>query len=128
MNGLETVSERSKIVKERIEEQRRIIEETFRIANLLKKVLGKVTVILYGSYVRGDFNLWSDVDIIIISDKFSGIPPLERYDLVMKLLPAKYEPKLWTVEEAKKQLSKPWWREALKHSLVIIDDYGLMSK
>ncbi|NPA23807.1 MAG: nucleotidyltransferase domain-containing protein [Crenarchaeota archaeon] len=121
------MSRESKIIKERLEEQKKVIEEASRIVNELKKVLGKVTVVLYGSYVRGDFNLWSDIDIIIISERFNSIPPLERYDLVMRLLPARYEPKLWTVEEAKKQLGKPWWREALKHSIVLADDYGLMS-
>ena len=128
MNGLKIVSRESRIVRERLEKQRKVIEEASRIVNELRKVLGKVTVILYGSYVRGDFNLWSDVDIIIISDRFSNVPPLERYDLVMRLLPGGYEPKLWTVEEARKQLSKPWWREALKYSIVLADDYGLMSR
>ncbi len=128
MNGLEIVSGRSRVIKERIEEQRRVIEEAFRIAEKLRKILGNVTVILYGSYVKGDFNLWSDIDIIIISERFNDIPPLKRYDLVLRLLPAKYEPKLWTVDEARRQLGKPWWREALKHSIVIVDDYGLFNR
>ena len=34
------------------------------------------TVILIGSYARGDFNLWSDVDLLLIADLRGG--PLER--------------------------------------------------
>lgn len=37
----------------------------------------KATVILIGSYARGDFNLWSDVDILLISESLSG-NPIER--------------------------------------------------
>lgn len=38
---------------------------------------GDVTVILFGSYARGDYNLASDFDLVVISDKIKG-NPLER--------------------------------------------------
>ncbi len=40
--------------------------------------MGKTTLILFGSYARGDFNLWSDIDIIIISDYFKNIRFIDR--------------------------------------------------
>ena len=66
------------IVKERRRLRQRIIEEARRWARSLPF---KATVILIGSYARGDFNLWSDVDVIVISE-FRGNPlrRLERID------------------------------------------------
>ncbi|MCY0890046.1 MULTISPECIES: hypothetical protein [Pyrobaculum] len=39
--------------------------------------------------------------------------------------PPRVEAICWTPEEAAKALEKPWWREALKHRVVLADDYGL---
>jgi predicted nucleotidyltransferase len=59
-----------------------IIERRARIrCNLIRKAFewarglgSRVTAILIGSYARGDFNLWSDVDIILISEDLVGYP------------------------------------------------------
>lgn len=42
----------------------------YEISNLAKKLFGDslTDVILYGSYARGDFDEYSDVDIMIIAD------------------------------------------------------------
>jgi len=55
-------------------------------AERLASKLGKITVILHGSYARGDFNLWSDIDVIVVSERFKGMRPLDRYDLIADLL------------------------------------------
>ncbi|AAL80896.1 nucleotidyltransferase domain-containing protein [Pyrococcus furiosus DSM 3638] len=51
---------------------------------------GDATVILFGSYARGDYNLASDFDLVVISDNIKG-NPLERtrelYMLNEELLP-----------------------------------------
>lgn len=113
-----------------IEERRRILEHILNTAHefaeKLREKLGKVTVILYGSYARGDFNLWSDVDLIVISETFNNVPTLRRYDMVMELTPPKFELKLWTPDEARVCLSKPWWKEALKHRIILVDDYNVL--
>ena len=51
------------IIEKRIEERKRIIRKAHEYSLTLEF---KATVILIGSYARGDFNLWSDVDIMII--------------------------------------------------------------
>ena len=61
-----------------LRERRRIAEEVFEAAS--RWVMGlpfKATAILIGSYARGDFNLWSDVDLLLLSEDFKG-NPLER--------------------------------------------------
>jgi len=43
-----------------------------------------VTAVLVDSYARGDFNLWSDVDVLLISDSFPE-RPLERLKMLTHL-------------------------------------------
>ena len=57
------------VIEERL--RRNIIEEAIYWAN---KLPFKATVILIGSYARGNFNLWSDIDILLISESLSGNP------------------------------------------------------
>ena len=53
------------IIEKRIEERKGIIRKAHEHSLTFEF---KATVILIGSYARGDFNLWSDVDIMIIGD------------------------------------------------------------
>ncbi|WP_373469194.1 nucleotidyltransferase domain-containing protein [Acidianus infernus] len=62
------------IIKRRIKERGRVITEARSFANSLK---GHFSAFLIGSYARGDFNVWSDVDILIIGD-FKEENPLKR--------------------------------------------------
>ncbi len=88
--------------------------------------LGMVTVILHGSYARGDFNLWSDIDLIIVSERFEGIRVLDRFDLVSDLLEPGVEVIPVTPRELRVMILKPSWRQALSRGAVIVrDDYGL---
>ncbi len=72
---------------------------------------------------RGDFNLWSDVDVLVASPAFSNMRPLDRYDL----LPAvgRVEPIPVTPAELEKMLAKPSWRQALRDAVVIHDPLGV---
>ncbi|MGP3667582.1 MAG: nucleotidyltransferase domain-containing protein [Candidatus Bathyarchaeota archaeon] len=54
------------------------------LKRLLKYFDGDVTVILFGSYAKGDFNKASDYDLVLISNKLKG-NPLERTKQVYKL-------------------------------------------
>ena len=100
----------------------RCVEEYSR---RLRERLGKVAVILHGSYARGDFNLWSDVDLIIVSEAFRGVRPLDRYDLLPKQPPL-VEPILLTPSEFLGKLRKRSWVQMLGRGAVIVaDDYGL---
>ena len=53
------------IVEKRIRERNSIINQSGEYA---KSLDFKCTVILIGSYARGDFNLWSDIDILIVGN------------------------------------------------------------
>ena len=81
----------------------------------------KVTAILVGSYARGDFNLWSDIDIILISDGFKGNPIQRLKELDM--LPA-YQVIPLTPEEFKALLKKrdPLAIEAVRVGVILRED------
>lgn len=114
-----------KLIKKRRKERDKVIDEALKVTIRLRNKFGKVTVLLYGSFSRGDFNLWSDIDIIIISEAFKGINPLERLELAHSTLPPRFEPKCFTPEEAEFEFKKPWWNKIVEESVVLADDYHL---
>lgn len=59
-------------------DRKRIREEIMKIVKKLKEKNKLDKVILFGSFARGDFGKYSDVDIIAISKKFKGIEKLKR--------------------------------------------------
>ena len=112
------------VLKERAKAREEVIEEVRRYVESLRERWGRITAVLFGSYARGDFNLWSDVDLIITSERFRGTNFVTRCVALLDA-PPRVEAICWTPEEAAKALGKPWWREALKHRIVITDDYGI---
>ena len=61
----------------RVEEQKNLFLEAQEYIKRLKGVLGPISAAIYGSVVRGDFNIGSDIDIVVISDALAK-DPLER--------------------------------------------------
>jgi len=117
------------IIKKRVKLREKVIAEAREWAGRLPL---KVTAILVGSYARGDFNLWSDIDIILISDSFKGNPIQRLKEL--NVLPA-YQIIPLTPEEFKRLLEKkdPLAVEALKIGVILredvkIDDLSVSSK
>jgi predicted nucleotidyltransferase len=95
-------------------------------AEKLRGRLGKLTAIVYGSVSRGDFNLGSDVDILIISE---GLPhhPLERMEVLYSCHEPPLEPKGYTHTEFRALLAKrnSAIAEILKEGIVVVDELGL---
>jgi len=62
------------VIKKRVRQRENVIE-------LIRRWVGgmrfTVTAVIIGSYARGDFNVWSDVDVLLVSDYFLG-NPIER--------------------------------------------------
>ncbi|MEM0139007.1 MAG: nucleotidyltransferase domain-containing protein [Ferroplasma sp.] len=94
----------------------------------LEDKLGKITLILFGSYARGDFNLWSDVDIIIISEYFENIRFMDRpFNLPELYKDISYADIIcWDLKESEKMLSKSSWKFALNNAIIIKNDYNLI--
>jgi len=61
------------------------IEDLMDAIKGLESELGGVeAVIIYGSAARGGMGVWSDVDILIVSDGFRGLNLLDRISLLME--------------------------------------------
>ncbi len=102
-------------------ERKRIREEAIQKARTwAEDVPFKVTAILVGSYARGDFNLWSDIDVMVIAEFNSR--PVERLKNID--YPAGFEMIPLTPKEFRRLLEKkdPLALEALSIGIVLRDD------
>ena len=115
-----------RILEERRKQRERFVGMARTYAEKLRGRLGRLTAIVYGSVSRGDFNLGSDVDVLIISE---GLPhhPLERMEVLFSCHEPPLEPKGYTHTEFRHLLAKPnsAVAEVLKDGIVVVDDLGL---
>lgn len=64
------------------------------VINAIRKLVGKLEekgihvekVYLFGSYARGDWLTTSDVDLVIVSKDFEGIPFNKRLDIINEII------------------------------------------
>jgi len=61
------------------------------VQRLLARLGEDTTIILYGSMARGDYGEWSDVDLVVISNRLRG-NPLERTEELVRLNRGLYMP------------------------------------
>jgi predicted nucleotidyltransferase len=115
-------------VEKIIEERRRMLKKALIMAKefceCVTRILGPVRVILYGSYARGDYNVWSDIDVLVITPRRLPVNPIRRLEIIEDCL-RKYpliEPVILTVDELGKRRSNPLVREALEKGRVICDN------
>ena len=109
------------VIKERRRIREKVIKEAF---SWTAELPFKATAILIGSYARGDFNLWSDVDILLISEEFKG-NPIERLKALD--IPPGFQVIPITLNEFKKLLTKRSQLaiEATKHGVILRNDLKL---
>jgi len=103
---------------------RRLYEIRERILGALRRLAEELEadVYLFGSYARGDYTLDSDVDVVVVSSRFEGLPPTERaviarlklpedigFDLIL-LTPREFEERLGTAFF--RDISRYWVRVA----------------
>ena len=100
-----------------------VIDVLMEYSKAVSSKLGKFTGILYGSMARGDNNLWSDIDFLVISDKLPE-NPLERLEYLYSFSKSPIEVKGYTRKEILKMIEKrnPLVLDALIEGKVIEDD------
>lgn len=101
-------------------------QEVMRILKRIKKEAGKKVNIdkflLFGSRARGEELLSSDVDLIVISRDFEGVPFRQRPDIFLDLwkLSVDFEVLCYTPEEiVRKRKEIGLVREALSYAVEI---------
>ena len=85
------------------------VEEALnQLAKKLKETYGPVEIYLFGSFAKGDWLEDSDVDIIVVSEKFEGKPMPERVNIIRKLAPDNiaFEILAYTPKELKEATTK----------------------
>jgi len=94
-------------------------------SKIVSSKLGKFTGVLYGSMARGDNNLWSDIDFLVISDS-DKLPqnPLKRFEFLYSLTETSIEVKGYTKNEFLKMIEKrnPIALDSLVEGKIIVDD------
>lgn len=86
------------IVERRRSEQQDRIQCASHWAGCLSERVDLIAAVVFGSVARGDFNKWSDLDVLVIARE---LPPgaRERLELLMADAPPGLQPVGWTPEE-----------------------------
>lgn len=107
--------------KRRGDEQQALLQRARAFADGLPGSIGVRTCIVFGSVARGDFNVWSDVDVLVVAD---GLPdrPHERIGLLLEGAPAGVQPVAWTPDEFARESARgnPIAREAVERGVVLV--------
>jgi len=79
--------------------------------------------VVFGSYARGDFNLGSDIDILLLSDALPA-DPRKRSELLYEHIEGRLEPKGYTREEFTDLLRRrnPIAVDAVRHGVSVWDN------
>ena len=108
------------VIKERMKARDVVVA---RVGNWVS-MLDFVTAVLVGSYARGDFNLWSVVDVLLVSDSFPE-RPLDRLKMVdppegVEVIPLTRRDFYRLVKK-----KNPLIVDAQKYGIILRDDLGL---
>jgi predicted nucleotidyltransferase len=100
-----------------------VIDVLKEYSKAVSSKLGKFTGVLYGSMARGDYNIWSDIDFLVISDKLPE-NPLKRLEFLYSLTDSPIEVKGYTRKEFLQMIEKrnPLALDALVEGKVVVDD------
>ncbi|MEM1526542.1 MAG: nucleotidyltransferase domain-containing protein [Ignisphaera sp.] len=114
-----------KAIEKRLSRAEWALSKAKEFAQCVKKIFDVTTsVILFGSYARGDFNEWSDIDILIVVRGDLPKKPMDRIDMVMPCIisvGAPIEPLIITREEFEKLKKKrnPAIEDAIRNGVPI---------
>ena len=117
-----------KIVEKRVKKANWALSKAKEFIQCIKKVFNNIDLaILFGSYARGDFNEWSDIDILIVVCDELPKKPTERIDIVVPCITAveaPIEPLIITKNEFEKLKKKrnPAIVDAINNGIPIIDN------
>lgn len=86
------------VVARRRRERDELIATAGRFADLLPDDLRITAVVVFGSVARGDFNRWSDIDVLVVAE---NIPAggSDRLPAVQPDAPTGVQPVVWTPTE-----------------------------
>ncbi|MCD6254776.1 MAG: nucleotidyltransferase domain-containing protein [Deltaproteobacteria bacterium] len=113
------------IIKRRKRELRKRVELARGFLQSIYGYLSPMTAIIIGSTARGDFNQWSDIDLVIISDRFPE-NPIDRFRMVeLRILPGIEPIPLRTADLMRLVEKKAPVLEDMVEGIFLVDDLGI---
>jgi predicted nucleotidyltransferase len=111
------------IVARRRAEREGLIDLGREYARRLSARLAVRAAYVAGSVARGDFNVWSDVDVVIVADDLPERVP-DRMAVLMADAPPRVQPVGFTPAEFERARARrnPLVIEALERGVVLIED------
>jgi len=97
-----------RVIEERRVERERALNTARWFIECVEGMVKLALALLYGSYARGDFNEWSDIDVLLVVEDNLPRNPLKRLELMEDcLLQAPgVEPLILSTSELEKLLEK----------------------
>jgi predicted nucleotidyltransferase len=111
-----------RVIEERRLKRERAIEIARRFAECVDRKLELGLALLYGSYARGDFNEWSDIDVLLVAREELPANPIKRLSLIEECLMSfpGVEPLILTTGELKALARKnPLIRKNINEGVVL---------
>jgi predicted nucleotidyltransferase len=96
-----TVTAREVVARRRAE-RHRLLDRAALFAQRLDPGLGVRAVVVFGSVARGDFNVWSDIDVLVVAEHLPA-EYRDRLDAIGWPPPSGVEPVVWTPREYRRQ-------------------------
>jgi predicted nucleotidyltransferase len=115
-----------KIIEERMRKADQALGKARDFIECVKRIFNNIDLaILFGSYARGDFNEWSDIDILVVVGDELPRNPVERIDIVIPCIvavEASIEPLIISREEYEnlKRKRNPAIIDAINNGVPII--------
>lgn len=115
---MEIIERRKKELRERIELAKEFLRSIYGY-------LRPMTAVIIGSTARGDFNRWSDIDLVLVSDRFPE-NPMDRFRMIeLKVLPGIEPIPLRTVDLMRLIEGRaPVIRDVIR-GIFLVDDLGI---
>jgi uncharacterized protein len=92
------------VVRRRQAERASLVDAARAWVSRLEGRLPLERAVVFGSVARGDFNRWSDIDLLLVSPAFRG-PPVRRLEQLGDR-PARVQPVCWTPAEWHAELDR----------------------
>jgi hypothetical protein len=111
------------VLAERRREREGLIELARTYVEQLSTRLAVEAAAVVGSVARGDFNVWSDVDVVVVADGLPVRAP-DRNGLLLADAPARVQPVGFTRRELAEALRRdnPLAREAVDGGVVLVGE------
>lgn len=114
------------VIQLRRRERKDLLEKAEKYLEKLRKRLGPLSGVVFGSVSRGDFNDASDIDIVVIAEELPT-HPLRRLELLLTPWAPGIDPKGYTRSEFEqlKLKGNPFIQLILEEGIVLVDEIGV---